>query len=338
MRTKRIILHSSLALLMCTAANNLKAQDPHYTQYYIYPSWLNPALTGVFDGECRVSGIYRSQWGNVSAPYKTPGISADFNTIRNASFGVSALQQKAGDGGYSYTTAYGSMAFSGVRFGRNGFHRLNLGLQAGIIQKKFDPTKASFGNQYNPATGEFDPGMAAGESFSRTSSTNFDAGAGVLYFDATPGKKMNLFGGFSVSHLTRPSDKFLASSEETKLAMRYTFHAGVRIMLSETMSITPNALYMRQGGAQEKMLGAFVQCRATEGTDVMLGANMRFGDAVSPFVGLNYKDWVLGVSYDVNTSDLGKIAKGSNSFELSLSTTIRRKAKTDEVEFVCPRL
>lgn len=338
MRTRRILISTSLALLVGTAANQLKAQDPHYTQYYIYPSWLNPALTGVFDGDVRVSGIYRSQWGNVTSPYKTPGISADFNTSRNASFGVSALQQRAGDGGYSYSTAYGSFAFSGVRFGRNGYHRLNLGLQAGIIQKKFDPTKASFGNQYNPATGEFDPGMAAGESFARTASANFDAGAGVLYFDATPGKKANLFAGFSVSHLTRPADKFMEKSEEAKLAMRYTFHAGVRIMLSETMSITPNALYMKQGSAQEKMIGAFLQSRATETTDVMLGANLRLNDAISPFVGFTYKDWVLGASYDINTSDLGKIAKGANSFELSLSTIIRKKVKTEEVEFVCPRL
>lgn len=338
MSMKRIIKTTSLAVIACVAAiNGLKAQDPHYTQYYIYPSWLNPALTGVFDGDVRVSGIYRSQWGNVSSPYKTPGISADFNATRTAAFGVSALQQKAGDGGYSYTTAYGSFSYSGVRFGRNGYHRLNLGLQAGLIQKKIDPSKTSFGSQYNPAIGDFDPTMA-GETFSRTSSAGFDAGAGVLYFDAAPGKKMNLFGGFSVSHLTRPSDKFMTSDEEAKLAMRYTFHAGVRIMLSDRMSLTPNALYMRQGGAQEKMLGAYLQCNAAETTDVMAGANCRFGDAVSPFVGLNYRDWVFGASYDINTSDLGKIAKGSNSFELSISTIIHRKVKTEEVEFVCPRL
>ncbi|BAV09116.1 hypothetical protein FLA_5164 [Filimonas lacunae] len=317
--------------------NALQAQDPHYTQYYIYPSWLNPALTGVFDGDVRVSGIYRSQWGNVSAPYKTPGISADFNTAKHAAFGVSALQQKAGDGGYSYTTAYGSFAYSGVRFGKEGYHHLNLGLQAGLIQKKFDPTKASFGSQYNPVTGDFDPGMA-GETFSRTSSASFDAGAGVLYFDGTPGKKMNLFAGFSVSHLTRPADKFMADGENAKLAMRYTFHAGMRIMLNERLSLTPNVLYMRQAGAQEKMIGAYMQCRAIETTDVMVGANYRLGDALSPFVGFNYRDWVLGASYDINTSDLGKIARGSSSFEVSLSTVIRRKVKTEEVEFICPRL
>lgn len=326
-----------LALLLTGAAlQQANAQDPHFTQYYIYPSWLNPALTGVFDGDIRVSGIYRSQWGSIGSAFNTPGVSADFNATSSTAFGVSALRQSAGDGGFSHTTAYGSMSFSGVRLGKGGYHRLNLGLQAGLIQKKFDLSKATFGNQYNATTG-FDP-SAGGETFTRGTQANFDAGAGVLYFDATPGKKMNLFAGFSVSHLTRPNDSFIDGTDDAKMDMRYNFHAGVRIMLSDRMSLTPNALYMKQGQATEKMLGAYVQCQAAPGTDFMVGANCRFGDALSPFLGLNYNNWVIGASYDINTSDLGKMVKSANSFEISLTTTIRRKVKTEEVEFVCPRL
>jgi hypothetical protein len=44
------------------------------------------------------------------------------------------------------------------------------------------------------------------------------------------------------------------------------------------------------------------------------------------------------VSYDINTSDLGRVVKGSNSFEISLSFTGKKNIKTPEVEFVCPRL
>jgi hypothetical protein len=44
----------------------------------MYPSFLNPALTGAFDGDYRVSGIYRTQWGNITSPFSTPGVSADF--------------------------------------------------------------------------------------------------------------------------------------------------------------------------------------------------------------------------------------------------------------------
>jgi hypothetical protein len=44
------------------------------------------------------------------------------------------------------------------------------------------------------------------------------------------------------------------------------------------------------------------------------------------------------MSYDINASDLSKLAKASNSFEISMSISGRRNIKTPEVEFVCPRL
>jgi hypothetical protein len=47
---------------------------------------------------------------------------------------------------------------------------------------------------------------------------------------------------------------------------------------------------------------------------------------------------MLSAAYDINNSDLGKIVNGANSFEISLTFIGRKKAKTPEVEFVCPRL
>ncbi|OQP61851.1 hypothetical protein A3860_30765 [Niastella vici] len=326
-----------LLILTCLGTHLLQAQvDPHFSQYYVYPAWLNPALTGAFDGDYRISGIYRSQWGNISSPFTTPGVAVDFTTNKNSSFGLSVLNQKAGDGGYNYFTGYASYAYNGVRFGPQEYHRIVMGMQIGVIQRKFNRSKLTFGDQWNPITG-YNPGATSAESFSKTSATSFDATAGILYYDAQPGKKMNLFGGFSVAHLTQPDDKF-SETGNARLPMRFTAHAGVRITLSDVLSLTPNLLYLKQGSASEKMAGAYARLIAAPGTDLMLGANYRFKDALSPFVGFAHKNMVLGVSYDVNTSELGKMAHGSNSFEISLSFIGRRSIKTPEVDFVCPRL
>jgi type IX secretion system PorP/SprF family membrane protein len=332
-------MRTSIILLIAAslAGHTIRAQvDPHFSQYYVYPAWLNPALTGAFDGDYRITGIYRSQWGNISSPFSTPGLAADFTTNKNSNFGASVLNQTAGDGGYNYFTAYGSYAYTGVRFGAQEYHRIVMGMQLGLIQRKFNPSKLTFGDQWNPITG-YNPGATTAEVFTRTSATSFDAGAGILYYDAEPGKKMNLFGGFAVSHLTRPDDQFSADGK-ARLPMRFTAHAGVRITLSDELSLTPNVLFLKQGTAQEKMAGAYLRMVAAPGTDVMLGANYRFKDALSPYVGFAHKNMVLGASYDVNTSDLGKLAHGSNSFEISLSFIGRKSVKTPEVEFVCPRL
>ncbi|GAO42582.1 hypothetical protein FPE01S_01_15970 [Flavihumibacter petaseus NBRC 106054] len=327
---------TALALVVLGLAKEVKAQDPHYTQYYVYPSWLNPSLTGVFNGDYRVAGIYRNQWGNITTPFSTPGVSVDVNTGKNASFGISALRQKAGNGGYYYTTAYASMSYSGVRFGADGNHHLNMGFQLGMIQRGFDMSKMTFGDQWNPVTG-YNPSQVTSESLTRTKSTSFDAGVGILYFDATPGKKANIFAGVSAAHINRPTDQF-STDGDAKLPVRYNFHAGVRLMLNEVFSLTPNALYMRQGSAEEKMIGAYGQLKVNEETDFLLGVNYRIQDAVSPFVGVYFKNMTLGCSYDVNTSDLSKMARGSNSFEISLTFIGRKKTATPETEFICPRL
>lgn len=334
----RRIFKISLGLLVANiAVNNAHAQvDPHFTQYYVYPAWLNPALTGAFDGQYRVSAIYRTQWGNITSPFTTPGVSAEFTTERNINYGISILNQKAGNGGYNYTTAYANISYTGVKLGHDLTKRIAFGFQAGMIQRRFDRTKLSFGDQWNPITG-YNPSNQTADVLTRTSATNLDASFGVVYFDAQPGKKANIFGGFSISHLTEPDDKFSASGTQS-FPIRYTLHGGVRFTLNEVFSVTPNVLYLKQSSAQERMIGAYGQYKVNPSTDVMIGANYRIDDAVSPFLGFTHKGLLVGLSYDVNTSELGRIANGSNSFEISISFIGRKAAKTPEIEFVCPRL
>lgn len=335
MRT--IITFALLLTLLFTTGKTAQAQaDPHFSQYYVYPSWVNPALTGAFDGSYRLSAIYRNQWGNISNPFSTYGVSADFTTSKQFNVGVSVLNQRAGDGGYNYTTGYGSASYTGVRFGASEQHRIVFGLQFGFIQRKFDASKLSFGDQWNPVTG-YNPGTPSADGFSKTSATAFDAGAGALYYDATPGKKYNIYGGFAVSHLTRPTDQFSATGK-ARFPMRFTGHAGVKIAVTDVISITPNLLYMRQGNAEEKMLGAYGQMYVTPTTDFLLGLNYRVKDAITTHAGFTFKNLTLGASYDVNTSELSKMIKGSNSFEISLTFIGKKIFKTPEVEFVCPRL
>ena len=69
---KRIVLYAFSVTVAITGFKRVNAQvDPHFTQYYIHTSWLNPAMTGLFDGDYRIAGIYRNQWGNVGSPFST---------------------------------------------------------------------------------------------------------------------------------------------------------------------------------------------------------------------------------------------------------------------------
>ena len=328
-----------ICLAMLTVFRVSAQTDPHFTQNYTFPMYINPALTGSSDGEYRVSAIYRTQWGGIVNPYRTTGVSFDARTNKNIALGVNLLNQSAGDGGFNYLSAYGSVAYTGVKFGVNNDQRLVLALQAGIMNRRVDASKFKWGEQWNPITG-YNASNAITENFTRSSATTLDVGAGALYYDAAPEKNANLFGGFSVFHINRPKDPIIStqSSELNTIPIRYALHGGVSFNISERTSVIPHLLYMHQGTASETMLGTYVQLNVNAETDVMIGGYYRLKDAVAPFVGLDYKNFVIGLSYDANTSKLGALSKSVNSFELSLSY-IKRNSNRSIFDFIrCARL
>ncbi|HMO31400.1 MAG TPA: PorP/SprF family type IX secretion system membrane protein [Lacibacter sp.] len=336
MQLKRIF---ATAVLTGALTGALAQTDPHFTQNYTYPMYINPALTGGSDGDYRVSGIYRSQWGSITNPYRTTGVSFDARTNDNIALGVNILNQAAGDGGFNYLNAYASVAYTGVKFGKENRHRLVFALQGGLINRRVDPTKFKWGEQWNPITG-YQPTNPTTETFAATRANTLDLGAGMLYYDAAPDKKANVFAGVSVFHLNRPKDPFISTGqvEPSTIPLRYAVHGGVSFNISERTSFVPHFLYNRQGTAQEQMLGAYVQLNVNNETDFMFGGYYRHRDAVAPFVGVDWRNFLIGVSYDVNISQLGAMTRNVNSFELSL-TYIKRRGTKGIFDFIrCPRL
>jgi type IX secretion system PorP/SprF family membrane protein len=239
-----------MALLAFVFANPVDAQvDPHFSQYYIQPMTMNPAFTGAFDGDYRLSGVWRSQYGNT---LNTKGISAEKTTDINANFGFNLINQASNDGAYSFTNGYLTFAYTGVRFGRNADHYLVMAMQMGFISRKFDITKMQFGSQWVSGVG-YDASGNSGETFLKPQVTTFDAGAGIAYYDATPNQTASFFGGISAYHITQPINPFLTNQNQSRLNIRYSAQAGVRINASDQMTIVPTAIYMKQGDAQEKM-------------------------------------------------------------------------------------
>jgi type IX secretion system PorP/SprF family membrane protein len=329
------------ALLIAGSAQVSLAQtDPHFTQNYTYPLYINPALTGTSDGDYRVSSIYRTQWGSITNPYRTVGVSYDTRAKKNMAIGLNVLNQAAGDAGFNYLNAYASAAYSGVKLGKDQQHRIVIGVQAGVISRRVDPTKFKWGDQWNPITGYNASNATTELPITNTNATTLDIGAGVLYFNSAPDKKANVFAGASVYHINRPKDPIVAtgSTALNVIPLRYVAHGGVSINLSQRTRIVPHFMYNRQGTATEKIFGTYVQLNVNEETDFMLGGYYRFKDAVAPFAGIDWKNFIVGISYDVNASKLSSLTRNVNSFELSL-TYVKRTGARSIFEYIrCPRL
>ena len=332
--------HLVAVCMMLAVTCRLEAQtDPHFTQNYTYPMYINPAMTGGSDGDYRVSAIYRSQWGSIGNPYRTTGVSFDARTNKNIALGLNVMNQAAGDGGYNYFNTYASFAYTGVKFGKDNNQRMVFAMQAGIINRRIDQSKFKWGEQWNPVTG-YNATNPTRESFANDAATTLDIGTGVLYYDATPDKKLNAFGGISFYHINKPKDPIISSQsvDLNTIPVRYTVHGGLSFNISDIASIVPHFLYMQQGNARETMLGIYVQRNVNEETDIMFGGYYRYKDALAPFIGVDYRNFIMGFSYDVNTSKLGAMSRNANSFELSLSYVQRQGTKSIFDFIRCPRL
>src|SRR5580698_3638326 len=96
---KKLII--TAILLQILTAGILRAQiDPHFSQYYANPLWLNPALTGVINGDARVTANYKNQWANVNNAYNTGALAADFRATDKIGLGINVLDQSAGNSSF----------------------------------------------------------------------------------------------------------------------------------------------------------------------------------------------------------------------------------------------
>src|SRR5689334_14215292 len=97
---KLMLLILSLPLLTKVAA-----QDPNFSQFFVSPLTLNPAMTGKFVGDFRIAGNYRDQWPAISKAYVTTTASFDMPILRSKisdldtwGVGVMAMADKTANG------------------------------------------------------------------------------------------------------------------------------------------------------------------------------------------------------------------------------------------------
>ncbi len=322
-----------VVIILLVSANHLRAQvDAHFTQYYAYPLWLNPAFTGAIDGSYRVTANYRRQVPGIVSPFTTQGVTGDMALPKNFGLGLTILNQVTGDRSYRYTNGYLSLSYQ-VRLTQ--YKVLRAGFQLGMLNRTVDPNKLQYGNQFNPVIG-YDPSIPSNEIFAYKSATSLDGSVGILYFDGDPSKSFNPFIGISLYHPTQPNSKFLSSNNDNKVPMRYSIHGGIRLQLSERAELIPHAIYMRQGNADEIAGGAAINLKIDGDKDLIAGGTYRFNDAVAPSLGLRFNGLTIGLSYDINVSQFKTVSSSNGGYELSISFTNHKK--TPDTKFICPRL
>ena len=308
-----------LFISCCITGWKASAQDPHYTQAHRIPSWYNPAAAGHGVEHIRLTMLYRNQWSSVMSPFKTQGLFFD-KQVSKVGLGANLVNNSSGDAGIGQLFLNGQISYR-FAFGKNV---IASGLQVGLIQKSFDPSKMTFDDQYTPDQGA-NPTNPTSETFSYTKLTRPDFGGGLLWTYGHPGKeKFYPYAGISLQHINQPKESFI--EENNFIPRKLTANAGVGIVLSEAITITPMLLFAQQQFSKELLGGVMVKLPLDGRDNVEGGLLFRNKDAAAIYAGYQWNNFMLGMSYDVNLSG---VTGGPGAFELTLTYIPKAKEKKE---------
>ncbi|PCJ83674.1 MAG: hypothetical protein COA57_10810 [Flavobacteriales bacterium] len=314
---------------------NSFSQDFHFSQYESSPQYLNPSMTGMFDGDYRVITQFRSQWtAIVSKPFTNSALSFDMPMKNNIKAGAFILNNRAGAGNYNALTFVLSGAYDLSI--KNSPHHIAGGLQAGIIHKSVDINKLYFESQYsNSNGGGFNTSLPSNETIAGQSILLPEINVGLLYYFSKADSRINPFLGGAAFHLTEPKETFY--SADNKLPRRYVVHGGAKINISTKLQMTLHFLGMQQTNDRE-IVTSITGTYYLKGPEAFLlyGLNYRNKDAAIVHLGLKYGKLIYRISYDYNTSTLNAISNGRGGVELSI--VYMMKQKVPDPVAPCPRL
>ncbi|ASZ10801.1 PorP/SprF family type IX secretion system membrane protein [Chitinophaga pendula] len=332
-----------LVLAILFYLNPLRAQDPHFSQFFASPLTLNPAFTGLFSGDYRISGNYRSQWRSIASPYVTGTLAADFGILKNAisytdiwGVGIMAMYDRSGAGALtSNYIAFSTAYHKGLD--PEGNHTLAIGLQGAFVQKRVDMSKLIFENQID--NNGFNPSIPSNEVLVNPKISYFDPNVGILY-NGLVGEASNIYAGASYYHVTQPTETFMGQNNN-RLSYRWTIHGGGSFPVgSNGNRIHASALYMKQSTASETSLGAaygfLLNGMSDDPTVFYIGSWFRLKDAVNPYIGLEFKGFQFGLSYDTNVSTLKPASNYRGGMEISV-IYIRQRNENSKYKTLCPK-
>ena len=350
MQLKRYYLLIFLVALFLTPT---KGQDFHYTQYFMSPLGVNPALAGAFNGSYRINGIYRDQYrGAAAEPFGGFSLNVDAPIIRGirkqdwVGVGLRMEQNRSGALGqklnyYALGAAYHiamdkkqtNIFTIGAQYGTGGYtynQLVNGDTGGSIISGSLTEQDVMFNASQGTGGGTGDPTVSGG-------SLN-DLSAGVLYNKRFAKTGSDLKIGVAVEGLLNPNRA--RRGQDPKGIGLHGFGTYDHVM-SKRSSITSGAYYYSNKQASAIIVNSIYNYKLKPEDQFMLhgGLGLRNARAALIYVGATIKGVRVGIGYDVDIGASTPATNNHKSIELGVTYLgkIYKKPKPTPIIY-CPRL
>jgi type IX secretion system PorP/SprF family membrane protein len=316
-------------------------QDINFSQFYDLPLLRNPSLAGIFSGDIRITSAYRNQWQSVTVPYRTFGLGAEIkkpigeNSDDFFTYGIQLSSDVAGDSKLSRTQVFPVFNYHKSLSGKS---YLSAGMMGGAVMQRFDPSKLSFDDQY--LNGTYSASNPTKQVFNNTKLTYWDAAAG-LCFSSIAGENTRYYIGVGLFHFTQPKVAFQKQNDIT-LNKKWVVNAGLAAPVTDENRIILYVDYFMQGGSRQAQGGLLlnhdlIQYDEEQKVSISGGIFYRGNDAFMPVVKLDYYQYSIGMSYDVNSSKLKSASQYRGAYEVTISyKAFNNKYNTSANKVKCP--
>lgn len=297
--------YAAMVVLVCllVSKDNLIGQDIHFSQFYNSPLNINPALTGMFNGDTRVIGSYKDQWRNVKVPYTTFSGNYDMKVYpkkRGKGFyGVGAIFNYDNSGTSKYNITDLNLTGSYSRL-INANNIITAGLLLGVASEGFSQDGLIWDQQW---TGDrYDPTLSSNEQFNNVRLTYLETGAGLNYrYQKSSRTNFNL--GVGAWHLNTPSASFNNITSDLPMRLSASFTGIFKI--ASPLDVQLHANYSAQDKYSQLLFGGLARIHINQKPGskyaLDLGASYRNTGMVIPTLALHYNQWYIGASFDINT-------------------------------------
>jgi type IX secretion system PorP/SprF family membrane protein len=307
---------------------NAIAQDPHFSQFFMAPQFINPSAVGIGSGSWRAMSNYRQQWGDAGTAFNTKTIAGDISIYKkspeNNHFGIgfTMMTDESMQGAFKSTYASISLAY---HLKLSNYHHFGLGLQTLYGNRFIDYSKLNFGEQFT--SGGFDITLPTGEIALSNMRPYISMGAGLIY-NYNNQNDLNIDFGLAGFNLNKPRQTFMQDQQQY-LPSSFITHMNMEYEMNDRLVLAFNGIFKQQAIQNYFALGGSVGREISGGEKthyIFTGLWFRSGDAIYPYLGMQINNFKIGLSYDVTTSKQIQGPMIPHSFEFSI--LIKQAART----------
>lgn len=301
---KKSLLASLFLLVIFWETANAQ-QDAQYTQYMFNTMSVNPAYAGS-RGQLSIAALHRSQWVGLEGGPVTQTLNIH-SPIRNSKlgYGLSVVNDKIGNGVVQETYFDAVISYT-VDVSLEG--KLSFGLKAGgnLLNLDFDGLR----QREDPAFQE----AVNTDDIQNKFSPNI--GIGVYYHTNKFYAGLSAPNLLETEHFDRSGNDANAIDFLAKERINFYLITGYVFDLNDRFKFKPALLTKVVGGAP---LQVDFSANFLFNDRFHLGAAYRWDAALSALAGFQISDqFMIGLAYDRETSDLGGTQFNDGSFEVFL--------------------